>query len=151
ALPKKVGMNRFVWDLRYPGPWAANAPGGERGGPMVPPGIYRARLIVDGVTKTENLEVKIDPRVAKDGVTQADLVEQANFALKVRDALSDARRLVERLRQARERRTGDQAKIQELWDKLVNKPGPYPANMLLEQISNIAREVGVADQKVGSS
>ncbi len=151
SLPKKAGMNRFVWDLRYPGPWSVSTPAGERGGPMVPPGIYRARLIVDGVTKTENIEVRIDPRVTKDGVTQADLVEQATFALKVRDALSDTRKLVERLRQARDRRTGDQGKIQELWDKLVNKPGPYPANMLLEQIGNIAREINVADQKVGAS
>src|SRR5262249_16731465 len=118
---------------------------------MVPPGTYRARLTVDGVVKTETIEVKIDPRVAKDGVTQADLVDQASFALKVRDALSDARKLVERLRRARDQKTGDQTKVQQLWDKLVNKPGPYPENMLLDQIANIAREVSVADQKVGAS
>jgi hypothetical protein len=109
------------------------------------------RLTVDGLVKTESLEVRMDPRVAKDGVTQADLVEQANFALKVRDTVSETRKMIERLREARDKKSGDQARIQELWDKLVDKPGPYPETMLLSQLTNIAREVNVADQKVGAS
>ena len=36
-------------------------------------------------------------------------------------------------------------------DKLVGQPGPYPETMLLSQISNLAREINVADQKVGAS
>jgi hypothetical protein len=151
ALTKKIGMNRFVWDLHYAGAWQANSPDGERDGPSVPPGTYHVRLLVDGTTQTETLQVKIDPRITKDGVTQPDLIEQANFAVKVRDALGETRKLVERLRRAREQKIGDPAKIQELWDKLVDKPGPYPETMLLSQISNIAREVNVADQKVGAS
>ena len=103
------------------------------------------------MTKTENIEVKIDPRVAADGVTQADLVEQTSFALKVRDLLSDARKVVQRLREARDNKRGDQAKVQEFWDKFVDKPGPYPANMLLNQISNISAEINRADQRVGAS
>ena len=150
-LRNDPGTNRLLWDLRYPGPWSPTSPQGDRGGPLVPPGTYRARLIVDGVTKTESFEVRIDPRVTRDGVTQADLVEQAAFALKVRDLLSEARKLVERLRQAQQSKMGDQARIQELWDKLVDKPGPYPETMLLSQISNIASEVNRADQKVGAS
>jgi hypothetical protein len=95
--------------------------------------------------------VKIDPRVAADGVTQADLVEQSTFALKVRDLLSDARKIVQRLREARDSKRGDQAKVQELWDKFVDKPGPYPANMMLNQISNISAEINRADQRIGAS
>ena len=60
-------------------------------GPLVAPGAFKARLTVGGVSKTEPLVVKIDPRVAKDGVTVADLAEQTKFALKVRDALAEAR------------------------------------------------------------
>jgi hypothetical protein len=70
TLPTKAGTNRFVWDLRY----------GDAGGPMIAPGAYRARLTVNGVTRTEPLTVKIDPRVLKDGVTTADLAEQTKFA-----------------------------------------------------------------------
>lgn len=151
TLPKKVGMNRFIWDLRLPGAWTAAAPLGEGGGPLVTPGTYRARLTYDGIAKTESFQVKIDPRVTKDGVTQFDLTEQLRFSMKVRDALTEARKLVERLREARDKKIGDQARVQQLWDKLVNKPGPYTDNMLLEQISNISREISQADQKVGAS
>src|SRR5581483_11218597 len=85
TLPKRAGMNRFVWDLRYAGGPAAAADGEgggfSGGGPMVAPGTYRAALTVGGVNKTEPLIVRIDPRVAKDGVTAADLTEQTRFAL----------------------------------------------------------------------
>jgi photosystem II stability/assembly factor-like uncharacterized protein len=155
TLPTKVGMNRFVWDLRYAG-GAAGASDGEGGGfggngPLVAPGTYRAKLTANGVTKVESLTVKIDPRVAKDGVTAADLAEQARFALKVRDALADARRLSQQVRQALDGKRGDAAKLQAVWDRLTTKPGPYQDQMFIDQLSNVAREVGQADQKVGAS
>ena len=73
-LPDHAGMNRFVWDLRYNRPKAlsysfsiaAIAGKGtvaEPRGPMVLPGTYTVKLIADGQTKTQNLDVKMDPRV----------------------------------------------------------------------------------------
>jgi hypothetical protein len=54
ALPMKSGMNRFVWDLRYAGGPAGGGDGEgggfAGGGPMVPPGSYKARLTAGGVT-----------------------------------------------------------------------------------------------------
>ena len=155
TLPKKAGMNRFIWDLRYPGGAAAGG-GGEEGGfsgvgPLAPPGAYVARLTANGVTKTETFTVRIDPRYAKDGITVADLSEQTNFALKVRDSLFEARRLGERVKQAIDRPGADKTKLEALYYRIVNRPGPYPDNMLIEQFANIAREVGQADQKVGAS
>ena len=41
-------MQRVSWDLRYPGPWTANAPTGGPGGPMVPPGKYSVKLTESG-------------------------------------------------------------------------------------------------------
>ena len=89
----EAGMQRFTWDMRYPGPWTAAAPQGGAGGPMVPPGKYTVRLTTGGQTQTKPFELKVDPRVPKDGVTQADLEEQTAFLLRVRDAISEARRL----------------------------------------------------------
>ncbi len=100
ALGRKAGMNRFSWDLRYPGPWTANTPQGGPFGPLAAPGTYQVKLTVDGVTKTQPLAVKIDPRMIKDGVTPAILVEQTAFNLKVRDAISEANKLADRLRKA---------------------------------------------------
>ena len=158
ALPTRVGMNRFVWDLRYTGggppAGAGDAEGGSGfggQGPLVPPGVYKARLTEGDVTKIESFTVKIDPRVAKDGVTEADLAEQARFALKVRDALADARQLQGRVRQAMDAKRGDQAKLQFVWDRLTTKSGPYEDQMFIDQLSNVNREINQADQKVGAS
>ncbi len=156
TLPMKVGMNRFVWDLRYPGGPAGTggdmeSGGGAGNGPLVAPGTYRARLSANGMVKTEAFTVKIDPRVAKDGVTAADLAEQTRFALKVRNSLAEARQLAQRLRQAIEARRGDSVKLQPVLDRLVTKSGPYEDQMFIDQLSNVAREIGQADQKVGAS
>jgi hypothetical protein len=152
-LPNRAGTNRFVWDLRYPGvPVAGDEESGSlTGGPLVPPGAYRARLTAGGVSKTEPFTVKIDPRYAKDGVTVADLAEQARFALKVRDAIADGRALAERVRKAIDARSGDESALQALYARLVTKSGPYEDEMWIDQMSNVAREVGQADQKVGAS
>jgi hypothetical protein len=156
VLPTKVGMNRFVWDLRYPGGPSSSGGDMEGGGfagngPLVAPGTYRARLTANGMSRTESFSVKIDPRVAKDGVTVADLAEQTRFALKIRDNLADARQLAQRVRQAIDARRGDQAKLQSLLDRLVTKAGPYEDQMFIDQLSNVARVTGQADQKVGAS
>jgi len=155
TLPAKVGMNRFVWDLRYPGGPASGGDGEGGGfgggGPLVAPGAFKARLTAGGVTKTEPLTVKIDPRVAKDGITVADLTAQTTFALKVRDALAEARQLQARVRQAIDAKRGDAAKLQAVTEKLTTKSGPYEDQMFIDQLSNVNREIGGADQKVGAS
>ncbi|HEX3646534.1 MAG TPA: hypothetical protein VHT95_13060 [Vicinamibacterales bacterium] len=155
TLPTKTGMNRFVWDLRYAGGPATGGDGEGGGfgggGPLVAPGAFKARLTAGGVTRTESFTVKIDPRIAKDGTTVADLAAQAAFALKVRDALAEARAVQTRVRQAREAKRGDQAKLDSLWDRLTTKSGPYEDQMFLDQLSNVNREVSEADQKVGAS
>ena len=149
-------MNRFVWDLRYPGGTAGGGDGEGGGGfggngPLVAPGAFKGRLTAGGVTRTESFTVKIDPRIAKDGVTVADLAGQTKFALKVRDALAEARQLAQRVRQAMDARRGDQARLQSIWERFTTKSGPYEDQMFIDQLSNVGREIGQADQKVGAS
>jgi photosystem II stability/assembly factor-like uncharacterized protein len=129
ALGTKDGHNRYVWDLRHS---AAD-------GPMVAPGTYQVRLTAGSWTDAKPLEVKIDPRVTADGVTQTDLEDQMAFLLKVRDATAEARALAAMVRESNK----------ELHAKLVTADGSYPQPMLIDQLSNIARMVGQADQKVG--
>ncbi len=73
-LSKKLGLNRFVWDLRYERPralrygYGINAAFGEDAvmlpeGPLVLPGTYQVKLTVDGRSYTAPIEVKMDPRV----------------------------------------------------------------------------------------
>ena len=155
SLPTKAGMNRFVWDLRYPGGPAGGGDGEGGGfgggGPLAAPGTFKARLTAGGGARTESFVVKIDPRVAKDGVTAADLAEQTKFALKVRDSLAEARQLSQRVRQALEAKRGDQARLQSVVERLNTKSGVYEDQMLIDQLSNVGREIGQADQKVPAS
>ena len=95
-----AGLNRFTWDLRYPN--ATVFPGmilrgGDTTGPPAVPGTYRVQLTVEGASQTVPLVVTKDPRLAS--VTQADLQEQFDLAMKVRDSTSQANQMVIRIRE----------------------------------------------------
>jgi hypothetical protein len=61
-------------------------------GPAAVPGNYQVRLTADGKTFTEPLVLEKDPRL--DSVTLADLKEQFNLSLKVRDMTTQANEMV---------------------------------------------------------
>ena len=94
-LSKNAGMNRYVWDLRYPAPDAIRHtyPIGalyerthaEPQGPFVLPGKYEVRLMVDGKTYKQPLMVEMDPRVK---VTEAALRQQLDLARQVDSLVS---------------------------------------------------------------
>ena len=159
VLPKREWHSRFLWDLRYDGqasPAAAavagEGGGGGAGGPMVVPGTYTAKLTVGEWTQSRTFEVRVDPRVAADGVTQADLQEQLDLSLKLRDATAEARALATRIAGALDTSKADQAKtkaLQALYNRVVTASTVYPQPMLIDQLSNITRMIGQADQKPG--
>ncbi len=65
-VPRHAGISRTSWDLTEDGPskWTGTFKenqGVETGAEVVP-GSYTVRLVVDGVTKTQPLAVKADPR-----------------------------------------------------------------------------------------
>ncbi|HSS21368.1 MAG TPA: hypothetical protein VLL54_14935 [Pyrinomonadaceae bacterium] len=96
-----VGLNRFVWDLRYAD--AVRFPGlilwsGEMRGPRVAPGSYQVRLTVDGKTMTESFEVKADPRVT---IPAADFAKQVELGLKIRDKVSETHNAIIQIRDVR--------------------------------------------------
>ena len=133
---KEAGFHRFEWDLRHPGPWRADSTGAGGGGPIVAPGSYTARLTVDGTEQLAAFEVRLDPRVAAEGITDADVQEQVQLALQVRDALSEARMTVERLEAAREDAAGDPAaELERIREALVTGEVRYSRPMLVDQIS----------------
>jgi photosystem II stability/assembly factor-like uncharacterized protein len=165
SLPTRAGHNRFMWDYRWAGAWEPKAPQGGSGGPMAAPGNYIAKLTAAGVTKSVNFTVEVDPRVLADNVTTAELVEQQNFLLRVRDAISDARKLQDRVEQAMKKANvplptppgpGEDVNtvpyaspLQKIWAQIVDAQGPYPKPVLINQLQNISRMLGQADQKVG--
>jgi hypothetical protein len=109
-LSAAAGLHRFVWDLHYPRPQAAQfgysiaAIWGEDTpvvpeGPLAPPGEYRVTLALDGkVASTQTLHLAADPRRAFDAVAanEALAFSQELQAALLRDytLLLDARWLV---------------------------------------------------------
>lgn len=141
------GLNRFVWDLTVPG-----AGGGGRGGPMVVPGTYTARLNVDGWESSRSFEVMMDPRVAADGVTIADLQAQFDLGIEIRDAIEDADATIERLENAMERAAEGsdvRGQLEEIEDALVTDRSisSYPQPMLRDQLSYLYGNSQRADQE----
>ena len=100
SLPISVGINRFVWDLRYPHPVAlpygyfgerlayteyslpdhavpGATPRFQPPGPLVAPGKYDLVFTVEGKTYRQKLDVLPDPRVS---MTTADYTDQLNLS-----------------------------------------------------------------------
>ncbi len=146
-LPKSAGIHRFIWDLRYPGPWDANASRSGRSGPMVPPGEYQARLTVGDWNDTAVFKVKMDPRVAKEGITKADVTAQAEFALEVRDTFSNTRLAVVNLNKAIKEKGEKNKILAEIKKQLITEPVRYSRPMLADQISYLYSSLNRADQK----
>ncbi len=154
GVARTAGMHRFIWDLSYPGPGGA---GGGRGGagPLAAPGRYQVRLTAGSFSATKSFNVLMDPRVERDGVTRADLVEQLAFSLKVRDAITDARQTLQRVRDAQKTAAAgsdQRKKLDALEAELATASANgirYPQPMLIAQLEYLYGMVMRADQKVG--
>ncbi|WP_375324908.1 hypothetical protein [Flagellimonas sp. GZD32] len=154
-LETKKGLNRFEWNLRAKGAWAKNKNRRYRNGPMVPPGSYRAKLTVGNQSFEKPFEIVIDPRLAEDGVTQADIVEQQALHGKVMDLLSEARQYQDKLeteiKKLKKSKIGD-AKLEayeSALKQLKNEEGAYPQNMMVSQISYLYNIMGSSDKVLG--
>jgi photosystem II stability/assembly factor-like uncharacterized protein len=93
-----VGMNQFVWNLRYPDAekfdglimWA-----GSVRGPRAAPGDYQLRLSVGGQSQTVPFTIHRDPRSSS---SDDDLIAQFDFLMQSRDKLSEAHEAVIKIR-----------------------------------------------------
>jgi hypothetical protein len=100
-IPKEAGMNRFIWNMRYPDPRKVDgyvASEAVMAGPIASPGTYYLRLDVEDQTCTEAFEISKDPRVPS---TQEDLEAQFTLHLKIRDKLSETHDTINTLRNIR--------------------------------------------------
>jgi len=154
ALPAKAGLNRFTWDLRVPGPWQSRTRPEGPNGPVVPPGRYQARITssASSWTSTQPLTVVEDPRVLQTGVTQAELDEQYEHNLRVRELVSDANRAVARIRAAQQALRGDPNKLDRLntiAGKMITPAIRYSKPELQTHITYLYSLTNGPDQKIG--
>ena len=141
---KNAGLNRFVWDVR------------NEAGVTVPPGRYQARLNVGATTLTRGFNVLIDPRVADDGVTIADLREQFEHNMRMRELVNGVNQLASRVREAQARlraesvTDSDRTKgLNVIAAKLLTPSVRYSKPGLQTHITYLAGMTANSDQKIG--
>jgi photosystem II stability/assembly factor-like uncharacterized protein len=141
---KAAGLNRFVWDVR------------NSAGVTMPPALYTARLSAAGVVLMQPFTVGMDPNVAADGVTVADLQEQFDHNMRMRRLVDDVNGLVTRVREAQTRAgrgdSGLAVKARELdavAGELLTEPVRYGKPGLQAHITYLASMTIGADQKIG--
>ena len=133
-----AGLNRLTWDMRYPGAtefpglimWAASSRG-----PLAAPGAYHVRVTADGRTETQPFAIRREPHVLKD-VTDQDLREEFDLAIKVRDKATQANDAVLLVR-------GIKAQIEARKGKLDAKSAPVAKALdeFAAALSAIEREI----------
>ena len=143
-VTKGAGMNRFVWNVQ------------NQAGLTVPPGSYQVRLKVDNASLTQPLTVLIDPRIAAEGVTAADLQEQFDHNTRARELVTAVNLLVTRVRDAQAKlrnAPGADAAVAKQVDavaaRLLTEPVRYGKPGLQAHIQYLSGMTGGVDQKIG--
>lgn len=106
SLKVRAGMNRFVWNLRYPE--ASRFPGmifwaGGTQGPVAVPGTYQVRLTAGDWSQTRGFVLKRDPRAT---AAPEDYQRQFDLLVRIRDRVSAANDAVKRIRDVKEQLDG---------------------------------------------
>jgi len=133
-----AGLNRFVWDLRYPDAttfpnlimWAGNTRG-----PLVAPGKYSVRLTVDGKTQTQSFTIMKDLRVK---ASIEDLQKQTALSLQLRDKLSQANDGVIKIRDVRKQ-------INEYADRLKDDPA---SKKVVDAARDLAKKLTAVEEEL---
>ena len=73
------------------------------------------KLTSETATATQPFTVIEDPRITKDGVSTAQLREQFESSLKVRELVSDVNKAVARVRQAQAKLRNTSGPMQTVW------------------------------------
>jgi hypothetical protein len=140
-LTKNVGLNRFVWNVEH------------QNGFKVAPGSYVAKLTIAGTTYTQPLTVLIDPRLAEEGMTAADLQELFDHNVRMASLVADVTEFAGRVTQAEAEVASNPAKSKQLAaiiDKMRADPEiRYSRPGLVEHIRYLNGMTGRSDQIVG--
>ena len=171
--PTSAGMNRFLWDMRYPGvdlPASAGAlaafqsvDASRPARPVATPGRYLVRLTVDGRAYEQPFEIRLDPRVT---ASDTDLRAQFDLMVELSDRLSQVVDTVIRIREVRTEVLGgdlpedsqvnasgilEQLReiegVLTIWMGSPEHPMMWGAPGLIQKMSSLLGYVGAADAR----
>ena len=132
-LPNRAGVNRFIWDTRYPDGQRPPEEGyftGVPRGPFAPPGEYQAQLKIGDETQGQPFRITRDPR---SGASDEDLQQQFALLLALRDKISETQATQQRIR-----KTKDELKY---WQERVKEGEIHDAAAaLIERLDEIQEQ-----------
>lgn len=144
VVTTNAGLNRFTWSVTH------------SSGLGAPPGDYKVRVTAGANTKTVSLPVRIDPRLAAEGLTAADLKEQFDHNMRTRELVAEVNAAVARTRavEARMKNPTGAAldtlnKVRAVSEQLLTAPVRYGKPGLQAHISYLNGMTSRVDQKVG--
>jgi photosystem II stability/assembly factor-like uncharacterized protein len=168
TAPMTAGLNRFTWDQQYAGPttfpgmilWGAST-----SGPTALAGSYQVRLTVDGKTLTQPFTLQKHPQR---NVSDADLKEQFDLAIQIRDKVTEADDAVIQIRSIKQQVTertskSSNAQLKAEGDRLAkslsaveeeiyqvrNQSGQDPLNFPIKINNRLASLLGVVTRGDG--
>jgi hypothetical protein len=120
VVSTQAGMHRFVWDLHYPPPDSLeheypisaiyhDTPRTPLG-PAALPGKYTVKLTVSGISYTQPLTIKMDPRVK---ATEDGLRQQFELEIKINEAMHHDYQTLQQVRGLRQQLKNLTTKIRE--------------------------------------
>ena len=144
VVTTNVGFNRFTWGVT------------NNNGLGAPPANYTVRVTAGPSTKTVTLPVRIDPRLAAEGLTAADLKEQFDHNTHVRELVSEVNAAVARTRAVETRMKNPTGaaldtltKMRVVSEQLLTAPVRYGKPGLQAHITYLNSMTSRVDQKVG--
>ncbi len=134
----KAGLNKFSWDLEYPGVTNLNGRqilwAGNTSGPEAVPGTYIVRMSIgDQVVGERTFEVKKDPRLTM--ISQEDLVAQFELIQTINAKLDSTHKTINRIREVREELNEMLSEVKDN-DELQEK-----AKAMMKALSDIENEL----------
>jgi hypothetical protein len=143
-LPVAPGLNRFIWDMRYPD--AEKLPGDvitEKSvtGALAAPGNYAVRLQVGDATLEESFEIFVNPAT---GVSAEAMTEQFSLWQTVNGKITQTHAAIKKLRRVR-----DQMK---LWAENAGSAGldAKAATALAARAKQIGEQLGEVEKELVS-
>ncbi len=144
-LAVSKGMNRFAWNMQYPG--ADRAEGmilwnGTPGAIVTAPGRHYARIRVENDSTELGFEIKADPNYP---VSQADYDAQLSFLLTIRDKFNEVQKAIKNIRAIRTQINDYTAR----WDTTAPRELKQMADSISRQLTAIEETLYQTKAKSG--
>ncbi len=146
-LPMEEGMNRFVWDLKYPKPEIVKGSImslSRVDGTPVAPGVFKVRLKAGESVLTREFSVRKDPRWE---TTQEDLEAQLELGTEVGSLLTDSHSMIRKIRAVRDQVSEISTRALDAgFDEKIDEASKALANRLTEVEDQLIQRKNETDQ-----